>query len=79
MVELKKISSIRICYKCGGTGEKVGDAIFDFLPDSGEPVQEKKFKIYKCNKCDHPFSDEVFITEPGKIRNMRVSPDWSKW
>jgi len=77
-VELKKVSSIKSCPKCGGSGEKVGDAFVEFIRDSGGPVQEKQFKVYKCKKCDHPFSDEIFITEPGKIRNMRVTPDWSK-
>jgi len=71
-VDLNKTSSIKKCPKCGGSTEIFADYIFDFHPDSGGLVQEIKLKVYKCKKCGNPFSDEMVLTETGKLGNMRV-------
>jgi len=52
---LKKILSIKKCPECGGSTEKIGDATADFHPDNGGPVQELKWKVYKCKKCSKTF------------------------
>ena len=56
------MSSIKKCPKCGGSTEILGEATAEFHPDSGGPVQEIKFILYKCKKCGNPFAGEMTFT-----------------